>query len=162
MCGEKRVEMALALAEIITREGCTEYVDVSAAEVALRALTAGIRLDYHGVWDTLPAEFACPGACILSFVGRQSDTRRETRVAIQEAVAAGRVSFGVLVFKRGTTRPATKAWANSLIDDPALFIDDSDDHLETTHALMGDRIRVWKHMGEKLIDQIASSTLPLK
>jgi hypothetical protein len=136
----------MALVEIITQEGCTEYTDVSAAEVALRSLTANIRLDYHGVWDTLPMSFACSGACILSFVGRQSDTRRETRIAIQQAVAAGRVAFGVLVFKRGTTKPATKAWANALMGSPALFVDDSDDHLDTTRALMGDDcISVWKN-----------------
>jgi len=138
----------MALVEIITVDGWREYTDCSAAEVALSCLQADIRLDYHDVWDTLSVDFACPGACILSFVGRQSATRSDTRIAIQQAVAAGRVAFGVLVFKRGSTKPATKAWANALMGAsqwPVLFIDDSDDHLNTSRTVMGDRICAWKN-----------------
>jgi hypothetical protein len=141
----------MALAELIFSDRTVVYTDVAEAEAALSALCADVRLDYHGVADLLPREHVLPPhTCIISFVGRQSQTRIDTREEIQVRVAGGQVDFGLLVFKRGTSRPGTKAWANRLIQQKlpvALFVDDSEDHITTTMAHCGDRIKPWLFQG---------------
>lgn len=141
----------MALAELIFSDHTVVYTDVAEAEAALSALCADVRLDYHGVADLLPVDtLLTPHTCIISFVGRQSQTRIDTRAALQARVAGGQVDFGLLVFKRGTTRPGTKAWANRLIQQKmpvALFVDDSEDHITTTAAHCGDRIKTWLFQG---------------
>ncbi len=141
----------MALAELIFSDRTVVYTDVAEAEAALSALCADVRLDYHGVADILPADtLLTPFTCIISFVGRQSQTRIDTRTDVQARVAGGQVDFGLLVFKRGTTRPGTKAWANRLIQQRlpvALFVDDSEDHITTTASHCGDRIKTWLFQG---------------
>lgn len=141
----------MALAELIFSNRTMIYTDAAEAESALATLCADIRLDYHGVADLLPTDHDLPPrTCIISFVGRQSQTRIDTRGALQERVSSGQIAFGLLVFKRGTTRPGTKAWANRLIQQQrsvALFVDDSEDHITTTATFCGSRINTWLFQG---------------
>ncbi len=142
----------MALLELIFHDRTEEFTDVGMAEAVIQSLSADMRLDYHGVLDSLPLDYKMPAhvrVCALSFVGRQSQTRADTRDAIKERIVCGQIGFGMLVFKRGTIKPATKAWVNRLLPSAhpvTLFIDDSEDHIITTRSVCDpDWLSVWHH-----------------
>jgi hypothetical protein len=144
----------MALLELIFYDRIVEFTDADWAEAAIRRLSADVRLDYHGVISILGVGDELPKGgdiCILSFVGRQSQTRADTRAAIKEWIASGQVKFGALVFKRGTKKPGTKAWFNHLLPlarrPVGLFVDDSEDHITTTKELCDPRIKTWLFQG---------------
>jgi hypothetical protein len=139
----------MALLELIFQDRTVEFTDADWAATEIKRLSADIRLDYHGVISELRITEKLPAGvdiCILSFVGRQSQTRVDTRAAIKEWIASGQIKFGALVFKRGTTRPGTKAWFNKLLRlsqrTVGLFVDDSLDHITTTQELCDPWLRV--------------------
>lgn len=142
----------MALIEFIFHDHSMEFTDLTAAESAIRKQSADLRLDYHKVLDTLPVTYKMPlglRVCALSFVGRQSQTRIDARAQIQERITRGQIAFGILVFKRGTVKPATKAWVNRLLPSSrtvAQFIDDSADHILTTRETCDPAwLSVWHH-----------------
>ena len=154
------------LVEIITPQiiqiFTTEYW--KEAEEVLKGLVADIRLDFHGVLDTLPLtplpiDKKIPICCIC-FVGRQSQTRMDARGQISERIKSGQIEFGILVFKRGTIKVGTKAWVNSLLlhKGERMFIDDSEDHILTTREKCPS-IQCIHHTSEKPED-ILSALLP--
>jgi hypothetical protein len=140
----------MALLELIFHDRIVEYTDAEWATAAIQKLAADVRLDYHGVISELPVGARLPAdvdICILSFVGRQSQTRVDTRAAIKAWIESGQIKFGALVFKRGSTRPGTKAWFNKLLPlaqkQVGLFVDDSLDHITTTQELCNPWLKTW-------------------
>lgn len=129
------------------------YDSLEEAERVLKTLSASLRLDLHGVLDCIEHNKTLQTTskhtiCVISFVGVNSETRRLARKEIQTRIQTGQISFGILVFNRGSekksdrntySKPGSKAWVNSLlqlpIDIPGIFIDDSEDHvLSVKHA----------------------------
>jgi len=104
-----------------------------------------IRLDLHGVLDTLSrdVEFPCPEKiCCISFVGSTTETRIQARQEIIKRLGK-QILYGVLVFARGRSKNKNnfydiggKAWINSIIPTnkkfKSVFVDDSDDHYLST------------------------------
>jgi hypothetical protein len=91
-------------------------------------------LDLHNVTDLFNStENISPlQKCVLSFVGKSSDTRTAAREDIKQRIIDGQVSFGILVFKRSNRhKVGQKSWILSLFDESQqmIFIDDSDDHI---------------------------------
>lgn len=141
--------------EIFTTEQSKE------AEEVLKGLVADIRLDFHGVLDTLPVtplpiDKKVPICCIC-FVGRQSQTRIDARGQILERIESGQIEFGILVFKRGTIKVGTKAWVNFhlLHKGERIFIDDSEDNILTTREICPS-IQCIHHISEKPEDILSA------
>lgn len=120
------------------------------AEQFASSLFADVRLDLHGVLDTVEPNvpLGLPygnDACCISFVGALTTTRITARKNVIERIAKGQISFGVLVFKRGPRKnkelcnafqePGSKAWINALIKGGKLFIDDSLDHVFSVESI---------------------------
>lgn len=107
-----------------------------------------VRLDLHGVLDTIPQSVKFENSiniCCVSFVGSTTKTRIEARREIKKRLGT-QVDFGILVFSRGRDQnknffqeKGSKAWVNQLIPIPenkkAVFVDDSYDHYNSTKAL---------------------------
>ena len=135
------------------------------AESFLKELNAHIRLDLHKTLDTIsPSTDVKIGIksscaieiCCLSYVGSLTETRIGAREDIVKRIKAGQISFGALVFKRGSHKDqelshkfisvGSKAWFNNLTGyvecsknagncyckSFPLFVDDSSDHVEST------------------------------
>ena len=94
-----------------------------------------------------------PKICIISFVGKYSETRIEALEDIKNRIETGQVDFGVLVFKRGKGgtdnsntfhEAGSKAWVNSLlkINNKAIFIDDSEDHVLSVRSANIENLKV--------------------
>lgn len=129
------------------------FTKIEDAEAALTGLSANVRLDLHKTLDTVSSKVKLPyGAsecCCISFVGQLTVTRVEARNEIIQRIKDGQISFGALVFKRGSRKkpeeamrfvePGSKAWFNSKLPFSAphlIFVDDSDDHVESVkHAI---------------------------
>lgn len=104
-----------------------------------------IRLDLHGVLDTLShdVEFPCPETiCCISFVGSTTETRIQARKEMIKRLGK-QILYGVLVFARGKSKNKNtfyniggKAWINSIIPTnkkfKSVFVDDSIDHYMST------------------------------
>ena len=122
------------------------------AEGVLGSLKADIRLDLHKTLDTISeTEKLHPNlsCCCISYVGRLTSTRIAARTDIISRIKAGQITFGALVFNRGSDKfPAeancytvdgSKAWFNRMLSldsaDVPLFIDDSDDHVLSVKTL---------------------------
>lgn len=114
--------------------------EVLAAEKLLMEMgPIKIRLDFDGVANLLDKDYLINSMCFISFVGKYSKTRFETREELKERLANGQGSFGILVFKRGgnaLTSPGSKAWVNANIQrsDESIFIDDGEDHCKSTET----------------------------
>ncbi len=104
----------------------------------------GIRLDLHGVLDSLPPTVQLPEKTVaISFVG--PNTHQVAIQEIQARIQTKQIAYGVLVFQRGRGKdanryvaPGGKAWVNCHIpfDGTCLFVDDSKDHLRSTQFLV--------------------------
>jgi hypothetical protein len=139
------------LIEVIHATKLRKYINPVEAERHLSNYPANIRMDLHGVLDILPKDIPLVKnrevnriVCI-SFVGE--NTRYEAAKDIQDRIQTGQIDYGVLVFKRGKgkdrftyTEEGSKAWVNQHIpsNGPAIFIDDSTDHLRSTKHLLPD------------------------
>lgn len=142
------------IVEIILGKDHQILTNVSKAEKELSKLTADIRLDLHGVTDIIDPKRKLLSddirkehtICVISYVGKYSDTRLLARNTIKERIKTGQVDFGILVFKRGKRKsksrfryhkPGSKAWVNNLIKSskPILFVDDSSDHVESVRSM---------------------------
>lgn len=134
--------------EIIEDSGTIVYTDANAAQAHLESLPISVRLDFHGVLDTIPSIQPLPcKVCVISYVGRISPLRAEARRQIQERILAGQILFGVLVFTKGYTRrekrtfvsPGSKAWVNahlpSISGQLTCFIDDHIEHVRSTQYI---------------------------
>ncbi len=123
--------------------------DLLQAEQALLDLPGtDIRLDYHGVLDTISEDIklgdGSNNICCISYVGQLTTTRINAREDMMNRMKSNQISYGILVFKRGSRRfpeagdkfvdPGSKAWANKLISSNSanpIFIDDSTDHVRS-------------------------------
>ena len=119
---------------------CT-YMNPVEAERHLSVNPANIRMDLHGVLDILPKDVALVKnrevnriVCI-SFVGK--NTRDEAAKDIQDRIQTGQIDYGVLVFKRGKGKDRF-TYTEEGSNGPAIFIDDSTDHLRSTKHLRPD------------------------
>jgi hypothetical protein len=117
--------------------------------------TAILILDLHNVTDlfTHDEHLSDSNICVLSFVGRSSETRNIARDDIAERIKVGQVTMGILVFARPTQKKidkftniedamGTKAWVinhlNNCLDDKQFsFVDDSSDHIDITTKFLG-------------------------
>jgi len=129
---------------------------------------ADIRLDLHKTLDTISCntKLTSNSVCCVSYVGALTVTRSEARQDILSRVASGQIRFGVLVFKRGShrdpeaannfTEPGSKAWFNKILnaDDDAnkLFVDDSDDHVNSVGSIGVKSILITRN--DRLLDII--------
>ncbi len=133
---------------IHTSTQCT-YMNPVEAERHLSNYPANIRMDLHGVLDILPKDAAllknreANTIVCISFVGE--NTCDEAAKDIHDRIQTGQIDYGVLVFKRGKgkdrftyTEEGGKACVNQHIpsNGPAIFIDDSTDHLRSTKHLL--------------------------
>lgn len=101
-------------------------------------------LDLHGVTDTVDvdADLGVPSV-VCSFVGKNTDTRVLAADDIELRVRSGQILFGVLVFVRGkrkkndgiTTKTGSKAWFCTCVPTAKVFVDDSEDHVQSVHSL---------------------------
>jgi len=126
------------------------------AENWLSKNSVDIRLDLHGVCDTLDSttlinttDKMC-NICIISYVGKYTHIRNVAKLDIIDRVTSGQVSFGILVFSRGKIHgktdfvdadthhvPGSKAWVNKHLGmnkGQALFVDDSLDHCRSVKS----------------------------
>lgn len=134
--------------EIIQQNSCVIHTIETAAQ-ALRDLPAtSVRLDLHGVLDTLEPTAILPTVhsyCAISYVGSQSPIRAVARQQIQERIATAQIMFGILVFSRGKGKekraffaPGGKAWIQQYLPSlgpRSFFIDNAKDHILSTKAL---------------------------
>jgi len=137
----------MELLEIIyVKDGtvCFEvFSDKKKAEMKLSSMpSSAIRIDLHGVLDTLDVSVKIPNAVVISYVGDQM--RQHARAEIRSRVEAEQVAWGVLVFKRGKGPNAnkfiaagSKAWVCWCVpyDKKAIFLDDSEDHVKSVNFL---------------------------
>lgn len=144
------------LIEIICRDSNQTFFlnSESEAEIYLKKFCkANIRLDLHKTLDTISSSTKLPtdSACCVSYVGALTITRSEARSEIKQRINTGQIRFGVLVFKRGSSRnpeeanrftdPGSKAWFNNILpadDDDncgVLFVDDSEDHVNSVQSI---------------------------
>ena len=134
------------ICEFITSTGMIIFdkENLDQLQATINQSEIGIRLDLHGVLDTIDHTiiFDQPQSiCCISFVGSTTKTRISAREDIMRRLGH-QVSYGVLVFSRGGNmyhKVGGKAWLNKLIPLPtgkkAIFIDDSEDHYESTKSL---------------------------
>lgn len=165
--------MSNDLIELIYKQDdqiCTTVLkkwEVDKAESMLRSMPAHVRLDCHGVLDTLPTRLKINRTkkyCMISYTGRTSRTRETARSEAKLRIKTGLIDYGILMFARGRgknkysfTEVGSKAWVNSLIPDGELFIDDGEDHIQSV-KLACPNLRVVKHnprQVNKLIDLIS-------
>jgi hypothetical protein len=137
--------------EVVTREGVISSDRSDDAIAILKTLPpTSVRLDYHGVLDTIPSSEPLPEGhtyCVVSYVGFNGEKHMQTRNELQQRIQKGQILFGVLVFKKGYkrqekrtfTQPGSKAWVNANLSEevgkPTYFIDDHKEHLLSTQLL---------------------------
>lgn len=148
-CKDCRKKRDRDLVELLTSEGTIIYKDseIEKAEKALSKLEANVRLDFHGVLDLLTLnDKVGESSMVLSYVGKLTRTRTNTKTDILNRMKSKQVKFGILVFKRGKNGtgeenkfhvPGSKAWVNKLVkfESESLFIDDSLDHFNSVKSL---------------------------
>jgi hypothetical protein len=135
--------------EVVTREGVISSDRSDDATTILKTLPpTSVRLDYHGVLDTLSPNKQLPEGhtyCVVSYVGFNGEKHMQTRYELQQRIQNGQILFGVLVFKKGYkrqekrtfTQPGSKAWVNANLPEekPTYFMDDHKEHLLSTQLL---------------------------
>ncbi len=137
--------------EVVTREGILFSDQIEESVAILKTLPpTSVRLDYHGVLDTLSPNKQLPEGytyCVISYVGFNGEKHMQTRNELQQRIQNGQILFGVLVFKKGYkrkekrafTQPGSKAWVNANLSEevgkPTYFIDDHKEHLLSTQLL---------------------------
>ncbi len=109
-----------------------------------------VRLDYHGVLDTLSPYDLLPDIhkyCVISYVGLNGEKHHQTKEELLTRIQKGQILFAILVFQKGYKRkekrtyviPGSKAWVNfNLLNEvgkPTYFIDDHKEHLTSTELL---------------------------
>lgn len=103
---------------------------------------SNLRLDYHGIVDTLPKDFDISDCAVISYVGTR--TLEKTRKILEGLASSNKIKFGVLVFKRGLgpgenefVEVGSKAWVCSCLefDGYAIFLDDSHDHVNSVNFI---------------------------
>jgi hypothetical protein len=124
------------------------------AETFLREFQTDLRLDLHGVLDTIHSEkLLLPSdlrenvnICVISYVGKAGTIRDHAREETIKRIKTGQINFGFLVFNRGRRgeenkntfhEVGSKAWINNLlgVKNQAHFIDDGFDHVESTKSM---------------------------
>lgn len=139
------------LLEVIETQTTRSYTNIQKAQHHLQSLPeTSVRLDFHGVLDTLLPSQPLPSHhtyCVISFVGPTGITRNLVRQQIQERIETGQILFGVLVFQKGYTRqekrsfiaPGGKAWVHAqlpkLPTSPIYFLDDHMEHIRSAQTL---------------------------
>jgi hypothetical protein len=127
------------------------------AEKWLTGQTVNIRLDLHGVTDQYQQDdkITDEPICIISYVGRLTDTRVIARNDVTARVGYKQAVFGILLFGRGRKENmdtfhevGSKAWCNKWINRSItpLFVDDSIDHCKSVKS-SGQLITVKRHVG---------------
>ena len=124
--------------------------NIKEVEEKLRQMFVPIRFDLHNVMDLLPQTYNIKyPACIISFVGRNSEIRSKARNEIMERIKQNQILYGILIFKRIDVKDnsplskekliGSKAWVNLLlsknISSNSFFLDDSIDHIRSTSSL---------------------------
>ena len=142
--------MSKDLIEIITKDSTFTFTfeEIQEVEEWLSKQSIPLRLDLHGVADILNYEDVLPAeTCVISFVGRYSNTRDYARHDIVYRIMSGQIVFGILVFERGRRNRknqntfhnvGSKAWVNSHIERVKnvrnVFVDDSYDHYNSVKS----------------------------
>lgn len=144
-CDNCRISHVSDLITIITMDTTTTFQNRLDAEDAIsvvaRAYKPKVILDLHGVTDTVdPSISFGASTAIVSFVGKHSRTRYNAIDEIRERIQSGQVSFGVLVFKMKHRNmsfhdPGSKAWFCSHVPSARLFVDDTEEHVESVASL---------------------------
>ena len=137
------------------------------AKILLGSFDTHFRLDYHGVVDiTEPTDKLIPDEdrdkytiCVISFMGTHSEQRLKTRASITQRMQLGQINFGIINFVRCKDKklidsfhdPGSKAWINQAlkIDNKAVFIDDSNDHIRSTNTLNIENLDTILFQGDK-------------
>jgi hypothetical protein len=137
--------------EVITKDGVIFIDNPDESISILKTLPpSSIRLDYHGVLDTISSSEYLPNVhsyCVISYVGLNGEKHYQTREELLHRVQKGQILFAILVFQKGYKRkekrayvvPGSKAWVNfNLLQEvgkPTYFIDDHKEHLTSTELL---------------------------
>lgn len=137
--------------EIVDSCGIHLYTDPALAVRYFQQTPIDLRLDLHGVLDVLACDTPIPcfsKVVCISYIGsRESPVYAEAVSEIQQRIKTGQIEYGVLVFSRGRgsekhkyCEEGSKAWVNQQIPGHSgcVFIDDSMDHLRSTHLLSSD------------------------
>ncbi len=160
-CRKERNKDLLVLIESDNKITIYQEEQVEEAETALNKLEANVRLDLHKTLDTIHELDSLVVKtksghmltfCCISYVGHSTITRMEAQEEISLRISTGQISWGALVFKRGSrkdpeaascfTVPGSKAWfnkhtsANSELSNVKVFVDDSDDHVNSVDTLV--------------------------
>lgn len=114
----------------------------------ISTLNIPIRLDLHGVLDTIDSETDLgnyQNICCISYVGINSNLVPHVKNEMYTRIENKQIYCGFIVYSKGRnelkykfTMKGSKADLNRLISHNgiALFIDDSEDHIESTKFLM--------------------------
>lgn len=153
-CAKKRMN---DLIEVIHMKDGELVVDryqswsVAEAEEFLKSRSAIVRIDLHNVLDLIDdhtkkivSDSSKMAGC--SYVGTTTRTRADAHDDFKRRILSGQLGWGVLVFKRGKhgkpdahsfQEVGSKAWFNRNVqfDERAIFLDDSDDHVDSVESL---------------------------
>lgn len=137
--------------EILTAAYCVCMKENQAISVLKSLPPTSVRLDYHGVLDTIPVEEPLPkyhSYCVISYVGFQGQKHQQTKSDLLNRIQAGQILFAILVFQKGYARkekrtytvPGSKAWVHAhlpeLLSKRGIhFLDDHKEHLISTQLL---------------------------
>lgn len=121
-------------------------------------------LDLHNVTDLFShdAHISFYQICVLSFVGRNGETRNHARKDITQRILNRQVTMGIMVFERPKTKSiekstniedviGTKAWTinhmnNCLADRQFHFVDDSSDHIAIANKYLGNKKNIYCYL----------------
>jgi hypothetical protein len=138
-----------SMIEILTANN-VKCLEEDQAIVALQSLPpTSVRLDYHGVLDTISVTERLPSYhsyCVISYVGFQGEKHHLTKSELLDRIQARQILFAILVFQKGYTRkekrvytvPGSKAWVLAHLPESSphtYFLDDHKEHLTSTHIL---------------------------
>jgi len=160
----------MALIEVVYASSWVVFEAHDAAMRCLQRLRCGLRLDYHGVLDTVsPETCLVSGAsiCALSYVGERSLMRSVVRRDLMTRIQSGQIDIGILVFRRGFgvernrfSVAGSKAWVNAWLgvwSGVPVFLDDSMDHVRSVRWLMGDSVVAMRYLKrDTLVEQLQS------
>jgi hypothetical protein len=154
--------------EILTKDGNFAFNDAEKVGEFMKTFpfkSIKLRLDLHGVLDTIDADTHLPvkDVCAISYVGKITKTRVDATLEIEQRIRNNQILFGVLVFRRGKRKSepfvevGSKAWFNQFLknDEQCLFIDDSYDHVISVESIGVRSVQMFEH--HKLIDFINDS-----
>jgi len=150
-CNKCHAQRKNDICELIISDGTITIFDqnnIQDLPVIIGKKNINVRLDLHGVLDTLSTDVEFEGAdtiCSISYVGSTTNTRIQARQEMLKRLNH-QINFGILVFLRGKgtnknkfVDVGSKAWINSLIpidiEKRAIFIDDSEDHYKSTKSM---------------------------